>query len=160
MSKSAVIDQVAGILTRADVPFQMSADGDEYRVLRGSTAVFIRVADWGEGTVVHFWAPVAGGIDLKDADNFGGLHIVANDLNREQYFLKWVVSSDDENDGSISIEYDLLGDELDAHELLNALGEVSGAADHFDDEIIDQFGGKRFEDYVREAEDEGPVVET
>ena len=48
-------------------------------------------------------------------------------------------------EGVLVARYDLLGETLQAGELVNAIYEIAGAADRLDDELADALGGKPFE---------------
>ena len=63
-----------------------------------------------------------------------------NHLNRSFFFVKFTY-----RDGILIARYDLLGDTLQAGELVNALYEIAGAADRLDDELADTLGGKPYE---------------
>jgi len=51
--------------------------------------------------------------------------------------------------------YDLLGESLQAGELVNAVYEIAGAADRLDDELADALGGKPFEAKLGESSQSG-----
>jgi hypothetical protein len=44
------------------------------------------------------------------------------------------------------LQYSLLGDFLDPAELLNAVRAIVIVADILDDEVVNEFGGRRFSD--------------
>jgi type III secretion system-like peptide-binding chaperone len=58
------MDQIAGIFTRNDIPFSQAKDGSEYRVLYGSTAVFVSARSFGN--------------DLQSSELMNGLELVAH----------------------------------------------------------------------------------
>lgn len=147
MDIDASIEQVAGILVREDLKFQMSADGGGYRLLFGSTAVFVSFMPWREGVSITVSAPVLQDIDPAAPGAAVALNRL-NELNMNHRFIKFVF-----DDGALMAIYDLLGDRLQATELLNAVYVVAAAADHLDDELIDEIGGKRFEDVLEEIEE-------
>jgi hypothetical protein len=68
----------------------------------------------------------------------------------------------------IRLDYQLLGDELDAAELMNGLGVIATLADENDDQLRDEIGsGVRAEDVWQRAQESatppgatGPVVDT
>jgi hypothetical protein len=45
--------------------------------------------------------------------------------------------------GTISVEYDLLGDHLQENELMTGLAELARLADHHDDQLQQKLGGRR-----------------
>ena len=71
-----------------------------------------------------------------------------NDLNRSFFFVKFTF-----RDGILIARYDLLGETLQAGELVNALYEIAGAADRLDDELADSLGGKPYEAKLSEYGD-------
>jgi hypothetical protein len=147
MDFEASIEQVAGILLREDLKFQTAPDGAGYRLLFGSTAVFIAFTPWREGVAITVTAPILQEIDGSSPGAAVLLNRL-NELNLNHRFLKFVY-----DDGALVAVYDLLGDRLQATELLNAVYVVAAAADHLDDELVDEIGGKRFEDVLEELED-------
>ena len=61
-------------------------------------------------------------------------------MNRSFFFVKFTY-----RDGILIARYDLLGETLQAGELINAIYEIAGAADRLDDELADALGGKPYE---------------
>src|SRR4051812_9354110 len=109
-------DQIGGIFARHEVPFQTGSQGDEYRVLVGSTAIFITVLESGGSTAIHMRSPVVMGIDSDNDDTMGRAYVIVNDLNRSNYFAKFCLYDD-----VIDAELDLFGDDLQASELMLGL---------------------------------------
>lgn len=147
MDLDVSIEQVAGILVREELKFQTAPDGEGYRLLFGSTAVFIAFSPWRDGVSITVSAPILQDIDPSSPGAATLLNRL-NELNMNHRFLKFVY-----DDGALIAVYDLLGDRLQAAELLNAVYIVAAAADHLDDELIDEIGGKRFEDVLEEIEE-------
>jgi hypothetical protein len=147
MDLDASIEQVAGILVREELKFQTAPDGAGYRLLFGSTGVFINFMPWRDGVSITVSAPVLQDIDPSAPGAAVALNRL-NELNMNHRFIKFVY-----DDGALMAIYDLLGDRLQATELLNAVYVVAAAADHLDDELIDEIGGKRFEDVLEEIEE-------
>lgn len=153
MGAQEKLDQIAGILSRGEVPFQTREDGQEYRILFGSTAVMLSVSDDGDATAVHLKSPVVVKVDLDDEEIFGKAHMVANSLNRENYFVKFCVYDD-----YLAAELDLLGDDLQGSELMNGLRTLAEAADGVDDAIADELRGMTYEKFT-ETDGTQPVTE-
>jgi hypothetical protein len=145
MDVDASIEQVTGILVREGLRYQMSEDGRTYRLLFGSAAVFIDWDDWqDDGVVITVHSPVLQDIDPESAGAAQALNLL-NDLNRSFFFVKFTF-----RDGILIARYDLLGNTLQAGELLNALYEIAGAADRLDDELASSIGGKPYEVKLKE----------
>ena len=141
----ASIEQVTGILVREGLRYQVSADGRTYRLLFGSAAVFIDFDDWQDDSVViTVHSPVLQDIHPESAGAAQALNLL-NELNRSFFFVKFTF-----RDGILIARYDLLGDTLQAGELVNALYEIAGAADRLDDELADLLGGKPYERKLEE----------
>jgi hypothetical protein len=122
-------------LTEANIPFRDR--GDRMSVRRGSTAVFIKPAQWsGQHTVVELLCPV-----LVDVEVDRGLLDKLNELNKQLYFGKayW-------HDRGVWLAHNLLGDHVDRDELLAAVGMIVTVADKLDDELKAAFGGTRWID--------------
>lgn len=140
MDVEASIEQVTGIIVREGLRYHMSADGRTFRLLFGSAAVFIDFAPWqDDGVLITVHSPVLQDIDPESAGEAQALNLL-NDLNRSFFFVKFTY-----RDGALIARYDLLGDTLQAGELVNALYEIAGAADRLDDELGDMLGGKPYE---------------
>ena len=146
------MDQIAGIFTRNDVPFSRAQDGSDYRVLYGSTAVFVSARPFRDGTVVHFDAPVVVDFDLEQ--NAAMAFSAVNNLNRDVYFAKFVVHEGEGGRGTISAETDLLGDDLQSSELITGLGVVADLADNNDDRLQADLGGKTYAEVMKTLEDQ------
>ena len=149
------MDQIAGIFTRNEVPFAQAQDGSNYRVLYGSTAVFVAARTFKDGTVIHFDAPVV--VDFDLAQNEGTASSAVNRLNREVYFAKFVVHEGEGGRGTISVETDLLGDDLQSSELMNGLGLVAELADSNDDRLQADIGGKTYAAVLQASEENQPL---
>src|SRR3954451_5407772 len=141
----ASIEQVAGILVREGLRYQISGDRRTYRLLFGSAAVFIDFDQWqDDGVVITVHSPVLQDIHPESAGAAQALNLL-NDLNRSFFFVKFTF-----RDGILIARYDLLGETLQAGELINALFEIAGAADRLDDELVHSIGGKPYELKLKE----------
>jgi hypothetical protein len=138
MDIQASIEQVAGILVREKLAFQTHDDGCSYRLLFGEDAVFIHFSAWHDRIRVYLTAPALQDIDPAEA---GGAVVVAklNELNRSHRFAKWLF-----DDGTLLAVHDLLGDDLQKSELLNAVYALASAATAVAEELADETGGIRY----------------
>ncbi len=89
-------------------------------------------------------SPVLQDIDPESAGAAQALNLL-NELNRSFFFVKFTF-----REGILIARYDLLGDTLQAVELVNALYEIAGAADRLDDELAETLGGKPYESKLSE----------
>jgi hypothetical protein len=145
MDVDASIEQVTGILVREGLRYQVSDDRRTCRLLFGSAAVFIDFERWqGDSVVITVHSPVLQDINPESAGAAQALNLL-NDLNRGFFFVKFTF-----RDGILIARYDLLGDALQAVELVNALFEIAGAADRLDDELAAMLGGKPYEAKLEE----------
>jgi hypothetical protein len=122
-------------LTEANIPFRER--GDRVSVRRGSSAVFLRAANWADShTVVELLSPV-----LTDIEKTPALLEKLNEINMALYFGKayW-------HDKSVWIAHNLLGDHVDRDELIAAVGMIGTVADKLDDDLKARFGGTRWID--------------
>jgi hypothetical protein len=125
-----LIEQVAGILHRNGVEFDTRADGTQYRILLDSSATFVSFSDYGGRSVVSLYSPI-----LQEVDEAGGVGPILealNDLNAASRFGRFVYYPELR---VIALEYDLLGDDLQEGELMNAVGLVSETANAQDEEL-------------------------
>lgn len=100
-------------------------------VQHGSSRILIRLLDADEPQLQVF-SPMLSGVD-KTPELLDAL----NELNQRIPYAKvfWI-----ERDVMLATE--LLASSLDKQSITNALGVVAKAADHFDDELKDRFGGE------------------
>jgi hypothetical protein len=143
MDIQASIEQVAGILVRANLRFDIHDDGDAYRLLFGEDAVFIRFEAVGERVRIVLTSPALQDLDPEDA-GYAVLLNGLNDLNASHRFVKWLV--DDET--TLLGVHDLLGDTLRADELLNAVYALAGATANAAERFEDVTGGTRYAEAV------------
>jgi hypothetical protein len=125
-----LIEQVAGILHRNGVEFDTRADGTQYRILLDSSATFVSFSDYGGRSVVSLYSPI-----LQEVDDAGGRENILealNDLNAASRFGRFVYYPELR---VIALEYDLLGDDMQEVELMNAVGLVSETANAQDEEL-------------------------
>ena len=134
MARSQTLAVVNSYLSEWEYSYARSEDGKSFRVLCGSTAVYISAYDFGDGTVVNLEAPVL--IGIKKEAPIGLLAM----LNREVAFGKFCFDGDN---GVITVESELLGDFMDQEELYKAILAVGLIADEWDDRLQADFGGER-----------------
>ena len=156
MELERVVEQVHGILGIGGVPFTMSDDRTSFLVLSGSARMVIVFRRWNESTVVSVRSIVLDEVDAS-GDRLLQIYERLNALNEERFFGKLFL----QKPGAIMLEYDLLGDELDAEELLHALQTISTMADELDDSLSAELGtGLKAEEIAKRAQGggDGPVV--
>lgn len=139
MSLRRVQKQVRSILEANSLPWTESSDGALY--LRfASASVAIEFVEWGEQTLIEISSHVVTNVE-------GGtkrILLALNDLNKASNFVRWIYYIETR---TISVEYDLLGDELQENELMTGLAALARLADRHDDLLKQEFGGSRgFED--------------
>lgn len=149
MDRDQSIEQVAGILIREGLGFETRDDGQGYRLIFDSAAVFIGFSPWRDGTVITLSSPILQGIDETGPGGAAALNRL-NTLNKNSFFTKFTFE-----DGTLIVEYDLLADRLQADELMNALSVVATSAEVLDDELVDELGGKPFREILEEREARG-----
>lgn len=150
MDVETSIEQVAGFLVREGLKYHVSGDGRTYRLRFDSAAVFIDFREWQDDSVVIIvHSPVLQDIHPDSAGAAQALNLL-NDLNRSFFFVKFTY-----RDGVLIARYDLLGESLQAGELVNAVYEIAGAADRLDDELSEALGGKPYEAKLNEWSQNG-----
>ncbi|MFQ3679192.1 MAG: YbjN domain-containing protein [Pseudanabaenaceae cyanobacterium] len=130
-------DRVAEILHRAGVPY-FEEEG-AFFVDRGTTRVTVLLCTWNRYNVVRLYAPVA--THFVRADETLTRFLACE--NNRVLFGKFSLDMDAR---CIWFEHALLGDFLDADELLVALESVAAIADEYDEPIAAMSGGERFSD--------------
>jgi len=164
MPDERVIQQVSGILSMNNVNFRTDESMTSFLVPSGSTGVFISFVDMGELTVVSLRAILLDQVD-GDGERRQTILEALNEKNRTAPFGCFYFVADD---GHIVFDYQLLGDELQAQELMAALSAIASIADQADDELREAIGsGVRAVDAWNAAQADasdpagvGPVVET
>ena len=114
-----------------------------------STAVHLRVVDWGKTkdgepqTLVRISAPILYNVDPNPA-----LYEYLLREAPQKWFGAYMVADDNDNKGKlcVSVVHTLLGDFLDEGELNAGMYGVLWAADEQDDIMQKRFGGKRWVD--------------
>jgi hypothetical protein len=154
--KRRVIEQVHGILARAEIRFALSDDRLRYLVPvpGGSAVVLIDFVPWGrEQTMISMRSEVLVDVEVTEENRLQVLEHL-NALNQTALFGRFHLDADGT---TVILEHDLLGDELQTEELISALYTIGMLADQADDQLLHEFGsGTRASD---RAANEGPVVE-
>lgn len=135
-----------GVLARADIRFALSDDRNSFLVPvpHGSAAVLIDFHDWSRGqTMISLRSDVLVDVHVTPENRLEVLEHL-NALNQSSLFGRFYLDADG---STIVLRHDLLGDELDAEELINALYTVGLLADQTDDELMQELGtGSRASD--------------
>lgn len=126
----------------------MNKDIFNVRFTDSSTAVYLRVQDWGKNaegdpqTLVLVWAPL-----LREVKATPALfEWVARSGGSKWFGHVEIYDSKEPGALDLIISHTLVGDFLDQKELEAAMWGVLGAADGWDDELQAKFGGKRWVD--------------
>ena len=136
---SAMRAQVRAILLERFSGAELDEDGDWW-VPFGSARLYVHVEYFGgRHMVVRLTTSVLAGVELS-ADLYKW---VATEGQR-QFFGSVMVHTFADGTHSLLCGHSLLGDLLDADELVNAVQEVGAMADQLDDELQERFGGRKF----------------
>lgn len=140
MPDERVIQQVYGILSMNKVEFRTDDTGKSFLVPYGSAGVFVDFRDWADGqTLVNLHAFVLDQVDVADERRLKILEEL-NEVNKANYLGKVYL---DVEAKTIVLEHDLLGNELDADELMSTLRTVASMADELDDRLRETLGTGR-----------------
>lgn len=134
-SLDALRAKVTSYLTEAGIQCTADQHGN-YQFKHGTTMVFMQLLTWQQYTLVKVFAPLA--VDITRADQ--ELAFFLAERNHALLFGKFSL---DIPRRSIWLEHTLLGNHLDAEELLMTLEVVAFLADEFDEQIAQAAGGKR-----------------
>ena len=135
---SGVKERVRRILIDRLGSCEEDRDGD-FTIRNGSARVYIRVNQRNEdATIVHIWALVA--LDIPPTPELFE-HIARN---ADGYFFGHLGMFEGDDGITVTFSHNLLGDYLDAEELMYAVGGVASSADELDDELVAKFGGRTF----------------
>lgn len=135
---TAIRQLVEGALAERGIRFE-EASGPGLTIPHGSAEVNVGFDDLAGGTVIRVSALVLDELSLAPGDECAALRAL-NDRNRSVRFAKFML---ERGAGSITLEYDLLGDYLQPEELINAVTAVAQMADDHDDLLREELGGGR-----------------
>jgi hypothetical protein len=164
MPDERIVEQVSGILSMNNLKFTTAQDGQSFLVPNGSTGVFIDFVEWGHGTLIGLRAIV-----LEQVDGSGDRkQKILEALNEKNRTVPFGCFYFDPSASLIVYDHHLIGDQLQAVELIAALAAIGSGADQMDDELRDAVGsGVRATDAwnaaqasASEPEGVGPVVDT
>jgi hypothetical protein len=156
MNRGRIIEQVHGILAGERVVFEVASDGCRFHVPvpQGSAAVDIDFHPWARGrTLIRLHAHVLVELDVREDNRLDILEHL-NSLNQSSLFGRFFLDADR---STIVLEHELLGDDLDADELVNALYTVGMLADQTDDELQRSLGTGRRAVEIPAAQDAPPA---
>lgn len=164
MPDERIIQQVNGILSMNDVPFQTGEDKQSFLVSSGSAAVIIDFGDFGDSTIVTLRAIVLEQVDGSDERR----QAILEALNEKNRTIPFGCFYFDPDRNCVVLDYQLLADNLQEQEVLKALVAITASADRLDDELREAIGsGARAADgrnasqeATSDPSDAGPVVET
>lgn len=111
------------------------AVADRFEVPYQSTCLVVHPLDWTKGrTLLRIIAPI-----VVDVAPMPGLHRRLSELNNTTIFGKLYF-----HEGTIFIEHNLLGESVDRAQFRAVLASVAHHADHLDEALIAEFGGRRW----------------
>ena len=108
----------------------------------GSAVAFVRVLPWRDEAVVCTRAYV-----VTDIEHSPELYQFLLRSNADFVFGAFGI----DEDGDITFEHTILATHMDPDELKDSVMAVLWTADHYDDQIVEQFGGLRALDKMRGA---------
>jgi hypothetical protein len=135
MSRQQVYSQVAAILEVSSLTWTETSAGGMF-IRFSSAGVSIELVGWGAQTLIQISSNVLSGVQAPVESVLREV----NQLNTISQFGRWVYYAEA---GTISVEYDLLGDHLQENELMTGLAALARLADHHDDQLQQRLGGRR-----------------
>lgn len=136
MPDERIIQQVSGILGMNNINFSTDESKGTFLVPSGSAGVFINFNDWDERTIVSLRSIV-----LEQVDGSGERRQkILEALNEQNQTVPFGCFYFVPDAGSVVLDYQLLGNQLQADELINALIAVASKADQVDDELREAVG--------------------
>lgn len=106
-----------------------------------SALVGVRCAGVKDGSVLVFlFSPVLSELPVDDEEVVVKATILMNFLNKNAPIGRWVFYDDERQ---ISLEYEMLGDDLSAPEIIAAITSIGHLADEQDDFLKEELGGER-----------------
>lgn len=137
---AAIKERVRRILIDRLGSVEEDRDGD-FTVRSGSARCFIRVSPRDEQfALVRVWALVAS--DVPASPEF--FEFVARRSDSFYFGHLGVIEAEETKLLTLVMSHTLLGDFLDAEELMFAVVGVVSSADELDDQVVADFGGRKF----------------
>ncbi|MDQ4144163.1 MAG: YbjN domain-containing protein [Actinomycetota bacterium] len=133
------------IMQAERIPFESYEGGRLLRVRRGSATVFVEVAQRPDGVVLHLSAPVLQQVEVDGVEGTLALLQEVNAFNASQSFGRFIHHMDS---ATISLDYELLADEMHPTPLVHALDTIARTADEADDVLQRALGTGRRTDEV------------
>ncbi|MFT7463043.1 MAG: hypothetical protein ACI9EF_001385 [Pseudohongiellaceae bacterium] len=110
---------------------------DRYEVPYHATRIVVHPIDWTQGrTLLRIIAPI-----IVDVETTTDLYRRLIELNNTTVFGKYYV-----REHTVYLEHNLLGESLDAAQFRAVLSSVAHHADHLDDLLLAEFGGRKWSD--------------
>ena len=94
----------------------------------------------GDSVLVFISSPVLSELPVDDEEVVVKAMILMNFLNKNAPIGRWVFYDDERQ---ISLEYEMLGDELSGPEIIAAITSIGQLADEQDDFLKEELGGER-----------------
>jgi hypothetical protein len=144
MDSETALKLAIGMCEQGDVKYQVNDAGDKISTLYGSAAVYVRTSGEGEMLSYVFGAAFVEDIPLAKIDELE-LFKWVNDCNARILYGR-VYARRYETDGVVTfdliVENEILVNNVQQQEFINALRALWAHADTFDDEAVSKFGGK------------------
>jgi hypothetical protein len=138
----AAIDLARLALQSHEIAYEVEA-GDRLAIDYGSARLRILVRRSGESAVMHVSACVLDEISVDEESELRLLRSL-NERNRTLHYGKFFF---DHGTREVHVEYELLGDDLQDSEFMNALTTIAQLADDHDDLLMGELGhGRRATD--------------
>lgn len=112
---------------------------DRYEVPYHATRIILHPLEWTQGrTLLRFIAPI-----IVEVESTPELYRRLIELNNTTIFGKYYV-----RDHTVFLEHNLLGESLDVRQFRATLASVAHHADHLDDLLLAEFGGRKWSDHA------------
>ena len=157
MKPDRLMEQVTGILLRAEVPFQFHEDGQEIGIGTDETVVFIRPVEHGGNRFLHVAADLAVGIEITP-EVAAGIYVWLNQRNSEAPLARFVLREAPKQEAEVqrawvSAEWELAAKDLDASQLLLTIEVLVERAESWAAPLTQLFGGQTPADIRVECEE-------
>ena len=112
---------------------------DRYEVPYHATRIIVHPIEWTQGrTLLRIIAPI-----IVEVESTPELYRRLIELNNTTIFGKYYV-----RDRTVFLEHNLLGESLDVRQFRATLASVAHHADHLDDLLLAEFGGRKWSDHA------------
>lgn len=146
MKSDPLMEQVTGILIRAQISFDFLEDGNEIGLSTEKTVIYMRPREVAGTRFLHIEADLAVDIEMTQ-EVAAGVYVWLNQRNSEELLARFVLHEAPRQEGEVqrawvSAEWELAGINLEGSQLLRSVEILADRAGSLADSFVQVFGGR------------------